>query len=452
MSLLGTLDIAIHLGTFRGIELTASGLYRIRIVVTQEGDPLEPVCPYDISKSPVAQRGRDLSAPFPGEIDAEENAYLSTCFTVKFRDEFVLLNEIVHLRTDLQVGDVFEKGALLLTFTLEAYTSKDLASIDDIGGFVRSLPVEQVAFKPLATEVLRVASPGMGKHEYFPVFFSEWNCSVTTILVHTSLFRFTFRPVKSIGGEELDFYSQIAAVMLDRVENLTSEDTQNVYNEYVSVVLRSHDQLLVLCRRFLSIVTRYGGKALGIELPERSFAKGKLIERLPEVSLETIGKLFIADISEIAGPTLQLKAHLLTLETQYHAVSFDFYKKQYRVLMTDHCGESVFPEFRKVSESPTTPSQENIGRRHDKIATKQRGSEFYRQLTSLPVQSLKDFSDTRIHPILFHEQYYTETVSKAYLKANPSRGFHIFVLVHGFMGNLYDMKTIKDVIAGTCGE
>ena len=448
MTLQGTIDIAVHLGNFRGIELTASGLYRLRITITHEANPQAPVCPYDMTKAAVPRRSEKCL--LPAVIVPEENAYFSTVFVVRFRDEFVRLNEVVHFRTEIPAKEVFESGMLLISFALQAHALKDPAkNVEMLEGalkYVDSKTEEELEFATLASETLRISSPGLGKHEYYPLFFNEWNCSLTSLVLHVSLLQFTYRPSQS-SGDDLDFYSEMASMMFNHLEVLSSQALQSIYNDYVGVVFRSHDQLLAHCRGLTTAVSRHTSGDAEFPLPNRGLMKADLAERLPDVTLETIGKLFIADISEIAGSVLRLKSHLLSLETQFCPAAFQYFERQFRVIMADYLGENVFRDKLQVREAPIVSHVENVGKKHDFIASKQRGSEYFEQIAALPVQSQRDFSKTSIHPILFHEQYYNEAPIDDHMTASPPGGLHLFILVHGFMGNLYDMKNIKDEIA-----
>ena len=383
MTLQGTIDIAVHLGNFRGIELTASGLYRLRITIAHEANLQAPVCPYDMAKAPVPRRSE--KSLLPAVIAAEENAYFSTVFAVRFRDEFIRLNEIVHFRTEIPAREVFESGMLLVSFALQTHVLKDPAkNVEMLEGamkYVDSMQ-EEVEFATVVSETLRVASPGLGKHEYYPLMFSEWNCSVTSVVLHVSLLQFTYRPSQS-SGDDLDFYSEMASMMFNHLEVLSSEALQSIYNDYVGVIFRSHDQLLAHCRGLTTAVSRHASGDAEFTLPNRGIMKADLAERLPEVTLETVGKLFVADVSEVAGSILRLKSHLLSLETQFCPAAFQYFERQFRVVMADYLGENVFRDKLQVTEAPIVSHVENVGKKHDFIASKQRGSEYFDQIAAL---------------------------------------------------------------------
>ena len=453
MSLHGSMDLALHLGSFRGIELTSSGLYRLRVSFSHESNPQAPICPYDMTKFATPRKSEKCL--LPAAILPEENAYFSTGFVVRFRDEFVRLNEVVHFRTEIPAREVFDTSSLLMTVALQAHIIKDpVLNADMLENALAYVDLQEegdMEFKDLATETLKIASPGLGKHEYFPVFFNEWNCSVLTVVLHISLMQFAYRPNQS-SGEDVDFYSEMASMMFNHLDVLSTDALQSIYNDYIGAVFRSHDQLLAHCRGLKTAINKQSLKDVDFPLPNRSLMKTDLTERMPAVTLETVGKIFVADISEIAGAILRLKSHLLSMESQFCPLAFQYFEKQFRVVMMDFLGENVFRDKIQVAETPIVSHTTNLGKKHEFVASKQRGSEYMEQISGLPIQNMRDFSKNSVHPIVFHEQYYLSSPLDEHLSASPASGLHLIILVHGFMGNLYDMKNIKDEIAAVHPE
>jgi len=116
---------------------------------------------------------------------------------------------------------------------------------------------------------------------------------------------------------------------------------------------------------------------------------------------------------------------------------------------------------RETLESPMgEPEDMSVGDRHDAIADK-----VARAATGKPPLSVEDLSlmpPMEQRPVLFEQRYAAKPAARAnqgyslpvsldggHVPSAPKgyRGVHLFVLVHGFQGNSYDMRLMKNNLA-----
>ena len=126
--------------------------------------------------------------------------------------------------------------------------------------------------------------------------------------------------------------------------------------------------------------------------------------------------------------------------------------EEFHLRAKERWGESIF---REVTESETiwAPSEEHLGEKHNKVAKTIRSSLYYNSIEQLPVEDVNIFPKAGLHPIIFEEVYSLKNkrVEKGFADADQVKasrdGIHLIVLVHGFQGNSYDLRLVKNNIS-----
>jgi len=121
-------------------------------------------------------------------------------------------------------------------------------------------------------------------------------------------------------------------------------------------------------------------------------------------------------------------------------------------LIRDRWGESIFRTVTEVFDF-TSACEEDLGKKHKRIARKVRKSEYYKTVDPLPVSVTSIFPSPKIHPILFIDISSKVPQDKIsfketwinYLPANTD--YHLIVFVHGFQGNSLDLRSIRNQVA-----
>eukprot|EP00744_Colponema_vietnamica_P009335 GILI01013284.1.p1 GENE.GILI01013284.1~~GILI01013284.1.p1 ORF type:complete len:369 (+),score=101.19 GILI01013284.1:46-1107(+) len=115
--------------------------------------------------------------------------------------------------------------------------------------------------------------------------------------------------------------------------------------------------------------------------------------------------------------------------------------------MVDRWGESILRDT-CVTSDIAVPRDKNLSDTHNKVAETLRRSPYYATLTPMEVEDMSLHPRCNVHPILFEQRYssapkpnFTHRDHRAY------RGVHLLVLVHGFQGNSFDMRLMKNNIA-----
>lgn len=99
----------------------------------------------------------------------------------------------------------------------------------------------------------------------------------------------------------------------------------------------------------------------------------------------------------------------------------------------------------------------NIGESHNQSAEKRRKSASIRKYGPTSVEDMSLMPDMELHPILFEQRFTRKSpgVPRPIPEAEDSipsapkryRGVHLFVLVHGWQGNSFDMRLMKNNLA-----
>jgi predicted alpha/beta hydrolase family esterase len=151
-----------------------------------------------------------------------------------------------------------------------------------------------------------------------------------------------------------------------------------------------------------------------------------------------------------------------------------YFKPQYHKLTYERWCESIFRDINVKTDFYHCSDSAKVGDKHMKIATKQRNSSHYQNLTPLPIEDTSMFPDWSDHPILFEECYIKDKkkFDKDELKRTEieltnlidrnNKESHLIILVHGFQGNSEDLRLLRNnllaiypaaiFLSSTCNE
>jgi len=120
--------------------------------------------------------------------------------------------------------------------------------------------------------------------------------------------------------------------------------------------------------------------------------------------------------------------------------------------IVDQWGTSISKE--TISGDIAVPDDKAIWEAHNRISESLRVQARPRSVDSLAVEDLSLAPKTELHPILFEQRFVPAGASgpsapDTCIPSAPKqyRGVHLFVLVHGFQGNSFDMRLMKNNIA-----
>ena len=144
----------------------------------------------------------------------------------------------------------------------------------------------------------------------------------------------------------------------------------------------------------------------------------------------------------------------------------DHLQEEYKHTFTDKIGESVIKE-PLLTPTFELPSERDIGEMHKQSASQRRKNPKWNTISPLKIVEDEYFKNVKKTPLLFEEvvirpipgeeslnveDHLNKTplrmgVKELEIHIKRYKGIHLFVLMHGFQGNSYDMRIIRNNIA-----
>eukprot|EP00743_Colponemidia_sp_Colp-15_P005523 GILK01005940.1.p1 GENE.GILK01005940.1~~GILK01005940.1.p1 ORF type:complete len:790 (+),score=102.98 GILK01005940.1:173-2542(+) len=193
--------------------------------------------------------------------------------------------------------------------------------------------------------------------------------------------------------------------------------------------------------------------------------KIKFTSRVSEVTPHAVAALLVQDINCIAGQVFQLWHKMLAILPHCSREICALLKNQWESRMTERWGESIFRETSRTGDlAVPTDRSSPVWDVHNKIAETLRKSAHYHSLEPPEVEDMSMYPKMNVHPIVFEQRYLplleengqeepAPAISRQNHLSSPGestrsyRGVHLFVLVHGFQGNSFDMRLMKNNLA-----
>jgi hypothetical protein len=183
-----------------------------------------------------------------------------------------------------------------------------------------------------------------------------------------------------------------------------------------------------------------------------------------EVTELMIAQQLIHCLNQTACQTLEVWHKLLNIMTYSYREITCLLRSGWERRIVDRWGESIFRE--TVSGEIAVPEDKAIWESHNQVSDSLRKSAHYRVIEPISVEDLSLMPKIEVHPILFEQRYLPRSKSGAIANGDvdgvlppleyencipsapkPYRGVHLFVLVHGFQGNSFDMRLMKNNVA-----
>jgi hypothetical protein len=206
----------------------------------------------------------------------------------------------------------------------------------------------------------------------------------------------------------------------------------------------------------------------GIE-DERPRVVGRFSERMASHDPNRVATALIMELNLVAGQLFQLWHRVLEVVRSSPRTVVTLLQENYFEKLRDRWNESIIRSIQRTKDFTLTESQ-NIGESHDQLANQRRSDMVYRTIEPLSIDSPSQIPPPELHPILFEDILFRERNSEfssnlpmslindtldfwdnsfSSLKGlsglpNLYRGVHLFVLVHGFQGNSFDMRLLKN--------
>lgn len=452
MALKAILEVVLHLDSFRNVDLTRQGLYQIHISVTAGDTPKHYASPYEILTLGFQSKAACL---LPARIDDQTNAMCSSTVLVRYCDEEMKMSDACVFRMEVDVGaaPLLMLEAQLLFSDLDGEISFESPLTQ-----IRSLTGE-ITFTHLDSAVLQVQNPFEGMHAYSQFVFPNPHMCVLAATVHTSLMDYRFRVTTPLSDLELP--KAIAKCLFAREDGTVkpfvgSDETDKKYGQLVSDLSRCHTQL----RQFVSMilkkcVTQDLSLAFG-EIPEalclplyRSphcrTQPVKFSEAVANHDPVFVSAALMSEITLMAGYIFQLFHMLKSMLRALSNPIAIILREQYFEEIRDRCGESIFRDSHMIHSCPLTADNE-LAERHRAQAATQRHNRYYCHLAPPSIFDPRLFPSPEDHPILFEDNYVHPGPSPKPENRSRVTTDHVMVLVHGYQGNSFDMRLIRNAL------
>ena len=470
MSLRAIVDVVLHLESFRNIDLFQQGLYHLRFEVFHSTPSQKrSASPYN---QYVQEPAGKASLTLPGGI--EDIYYKTRSFYIKYCDEEVEINEIAVFRTEVELDSE----------TIPPLTVLCSLMYCDVGGRVservmNTLLASPPEFRAEALAEVEISSFIQGANLFVPIIFDDQHFCVMNSTVHVVVIDFRFRPRPAPlpaadsaqpaqparparPAQELNMASSLSEIFFPTQAALTPELVASVYSKYIRLLSAGQTKNSILVnhwRKFVGLQAAPSpqdslGLAAALEDPSGLADPGEgFCARLDSLDPAGVSEKIMAEIQVIAGnmncllfeltDTLLKASKAITLSMMY----------TYNALLKSHWGKSVVKKVYQV-ESYTLLAEQNLNSVHKAEAKALRASVGYQNMEKLPIFLRSYFPSPDLHPILFldvytklvedKEDWKADSVKFSYIKSKPR---HLVVLVHGFQGNSFDVRLIRNQVA-----
>jgi pimeloyl-ACP methyl ester carboxylesterase len=460
MSLRAIVDIVLHLESFRNIDLFQQGLYHLKFEI------FHLLSGQKFSASPYNQYSNESnsSTSIPGGID--DIYYKSQSFYIKYCDEEIEINEIAVFRTEVEINNEAAIPPLIIQGSLMYCDIGGRVSERVLKTFMDSPP----EFKKEAVADIEISSFIKGANSFVPIIFDDQHFCVMNSTVHVIVIDFRFRPTPQLllpqdpnkPPQELNIANSLSEIFFPPPVDLTPELIDSVHNKYIKLISSGQTKNSLLMnhwRKFLN--------SKSLPEPEDSFdwsistddpsnpenSNESFCSKLDDFDPAKISEIILAEIQVIAGNMNYLLfefTDILMKASKAITVSLMY---SYNTLLKDRWGESIFKKKCQV-ESFNQLAEQNLNSMHKAAARALRTGETYLNMEKLPIFLKSYFPPPDLHPILFldiysklqidDEKWNPSCVKFSYVRIKP---VHLVVFVHGFQGNSFDVRLIRNQVA-----
>mmetsp|Transcript_26450 Transcript_26450/g.47462 ORF Transcript_26450/g.47462 Transcript_26450/m.47462 type:complete len:719 (+) Transcript_26450:1037-3193(+) len=480
MSLRAILETLLHVESFRNIDLFNQGLYALRYTLSYSQHGFSFVsAPLDTDSLKNARRSKRMIDPHnikSCETNDYTSSFTSRTFLIRYMEEDVKLNDFCTFRLEIDVEPNYVETPLFLKIEL---LFADLVSSVANELLNSSVPFPDYPMTVVATSELRINYSLHGVQEFVPVTFNEiFYCVSNTIITCTLVgFQMRMHPLTPAGTDikrpkmQVDLDEMWYEALFPKMPPesiLTTEQVERIFKNHVGFLGIHYKQLrdfitevYYSClndkRREAFDINRMPGPLFPSVDPDHPENDGEEINKVLERRLaamdsyktaQAVAKKLIEETSILSAHVCQL-LHTLRelLKTSPKAIRQFMQEKHYQ-RVKERWGESIFRENTPTPEFPFSTEKE-IGQMHNTIAISRRNNKYYRRLTPMSVEQIGIFPKPDQHPILFEEVFDRGTSNESCLSDGAPQpfGVHLFVLVHGFQGNSFDMRLFKNNLA-----
>eukprot|EP00397_Hematodinium_sp_SG-2012_P012032 GEMP01012188.1.p1 GENE.GEMP01012188.1~~GEMP01012188.1.p1 ORF type:complete len:710 (+),score=100.00 GEMP01012188.1:303-2432(+) len=466
-------EVVVHFDSFRNVDLFHQGLYHIKARLhydSSDGDKRRQLIPvsHHTSQSlmdPPPNKSKpartDHHCLIPPHII--EDTFSTRSFLIRYCEEEVEMNDLVQFRFELDAN---------MTTLPELHLEVDLmfADLSQQNGAERIGDAAEVAateFKSVSAQSFLIYNAHETVHCFVPAVFDEYHFSLANIVVHTTLVDYRFRlcskPLMGQNGAASLSLALFADVPeLSRVKHC-NELRERYTTRLRAAATRINEWYAYICERCLTTEHKeLFMVGAGSPVNNMSSSNGGS-NGVRETSAVALAGMLIREINHAAAETFQAWQRLLNLLPYCNRETTSLLRVEWEEKMIIRWGESVFTDILQLED--VMVGNDKTIETHSQIAERCRSDPEWRNhimKTYLPVEDEAMIPKAEVHPIIFHQTYRNAKRSteptpifslidpiKTEIPSAPKsyRGSHLFILVHGFQGNSFDMRLMKNNVA-----
>lgn len=487
MSLRAIIEVIVHVESFRNIDLYQQGLYYLNFKLSHSARGYKfPASPYNFHSFEESPVFKDHYKVFSAGI--EDTNFRSRCFLIKYSDEEVEMNDIGIFRTEIELSPQYEELVLIVDVDLMFYDLDGRIDDDKIKSTIRNPP----EFQSVSSAQLSITGSLQGINAFYPIIFDENHFCVANSAFHVLLIDFRFRPNPLLSPEEeflkkksevlsdaeIDLPMTLSDYMFKNTTELNNEQIDRVHDTYINQLIMAHEKNRKLMEEWISfhvppklreilpqipqpLSQREDNSEMSTNASMSSLWREPFSEREQRREPNLVAEQILREIQEFAGYMYYLGIQFVELIKAAPKPICIMLQNQYNQKMKDRWGESIFREVKKVHEYALT-TDTKIGESHRALARTLRKTPYYKNLEPLPVMKEKFFPPSDWHPIMFQDVYTKFSEELGQDETDPwdpswltpmldpralKKGLHLIVLHHGFQGNSFDVRSIRNQIA-----
>ncbi|CAD8069313.1 unnamed protein product [Paramecium primaurelia] len=432
----GTIEIFIHLSEFRNVDLYQQGVYQLKASIFQRSqtqiDTLyaQPYMTVEKKKFVHNQANEHLVE----QHKLVDTNFYSKAFIIKYCDQIVELNEGCVFRIEIQAYPEMDPQNIycvieLLFCELSTITQEDF-KIDKL----------QQYQKCVAKFQSRLHNIKLIK-EFVSCQFDESHFCLLKLTIHSILVDFK--------------YHQSNLTVEQFMSNITNKFISNLvfdfYEGYNKILLQIHEQFenyyqknIKQCISDEHIQNKFGRlQYLNKSLNYREFSEysTRMDELRNNVHLqeEFCQQLFL-EIKHTSSKIFVVWYQFIDAQNFMAETLTKILEQEYIQKIKERWGESIFQHVQTVEDLSQQEIQ--LGKNHKMMAKQYRNNNYYKQLEPLNIEDVDLFPEAKIHPIVFRD-----VSRKKEFQIKSVKGLHLFVFVHGYQGNSYDMRLWRNNMA-----
>ncbi|XP_020822720.1 protein FAM135B isoform X1 [Phascolarctos cinereus] len=424
----GTVEFSVELHKFHNVDLFQRGHYQVRVTLK---------VPSRIPHRLSVKLGGQTEVSNLGSASVQDNTVNSRIFQILYRNEEIVINELMTFRVHLLLdGERVENALSEVDFQLKLdlhFTESEQQWENRSQDRARDLAgMPTISSRTLGLHF----QPRRGLHHHIPVMFDYFHLSVISVTIHASLvalqqplISFT-RPGKGswLGKGSPESGSEQSSMSLESLVFgagycKPSFSEGSFYTPSENCMQHAYKWHRNLCHLLLNTYQELYVYFLILMKDIPDFPRMKLEKLAVEETLSLLcSELQLLNNPEkiaeqISKDLTWLCSHLLELWTQFlEVVSLNpevttYLNKEHHALRVRRFSEAFFyMEHQKLS---VLTFQESVIQRQSQIALDVRNSEYFTSMPPLPAECLDIDGDWNTLPVIFEDRY-VECPGKGY--------------------------------------